>query len=148
MKSITVLAPINIALIKYWGKACDWQQDQASMIEKDELNISKNITNDIKASGCMRNKINVPANGSLSVSVNTTNFWTKTRVTLVSEGPSTMILNGQVHPLNQRIHTMLQEVSEPNLLHQFIRIQGIIITKFNHSLCLFQILFINFIIEA
>jgi len=100
MTSITVLAPINIALIKYWGKA-EHLPVATYLQEPDDDESHSSICLSLK---------NVPAHGSLSVSISTKHFGTKTRIELVVDGPSILVMNGIQHPINDRIRSMLEEV--------------------------------------
>ena len=81
MKSITVRAPINIAVIKYWGKS-----------DVDKM---------------------LPCNDSISITLDSTNLFTETQVTILDEGEDEFILEGQPSvTLNNRIKNVIQRARE------------------------------------
>ena len=79
--SVTMRSPINIALVKYWGKAHE--------------------------------KLIIPSNNSLSLTINKDQLCSETTVTLTDDVLGVeLTLNGEVEKITDRINSMIKEVKE------------------------------------
>ena len=79
--SVTMRSPINIALVKYWGKAHE--------------------------------KLIIPSNNSLSLTINKDQLCSETTVTLSDDVLGVeLTLNGEVEKITDRINSMIKEVKE------------------------------------
>ena len=77
--SVTMRSPINIALVKYWGK--------------------------------VHEKLIIPSNNSLSLTINKEQLCSETTVTLTDEVLGVeLTLNGEVEKITDRINSMIKEV--------------------------------------
>ena len=86
--SLTASSPINIALVKYWGK--------------------------------VHEELIIPANSSLSITIDQTDLCSLTEVKLVDEGPEVqLLLNGKQEPVSKRVHRIISLLRE--------RTQGVIV---------------------